>query len=121
MRARTVTVNAVIRRPGAQLAVHIKPPDGIDLQFIYRAALGIYWNPAEELLEDRSSAVESSVASATRLARALREEYGMVLQPSHNVQWKDFNAEEWTQVASALFGHSHPKNTPRPITRPRGI
>ncbi len=106
MSTRAVTVDTVIRRPGGQVAVHVEPPDGIDLQFIYRAALSIYWNPAEELLEDRCSAVESPEASAARMARALREEYGMVLEPSGNVQWKDFSEEEWNQVASALFGRA---------------
>lgn len=48
-------------------------------QFIYRAALGICWIPADALLEDRESAVESSEESAARMAQALREEYGMVL------------------------------------------
>jgi len=104
MSTRTAKVDTVIRRKGGQVAVHVTPPDEIDLQFIYRAALSIYWNPAEALLEDRCSAVESSEASATRMARALREEYGIVLQPSANVQWKDFSGEERSQVASALFG-----------------
>jgi hypothetical protein len=104
MSTRAAKVDTVIRRQAGQVAVHVAPPDGIDLQFIYRAALSIYWNPFEALLEDRCSAVESSEASAVRIARALREEYGMVLQPSDNVQWKGFSAEERSQVASALFG-----------------
>jgi hypothetical protein len=106
MSTRAACVDAVIRRHAGQVAVHVVPPDGIDLQFIYRAALSIYWDPAEALLEDRCIAVESSETSAARIARALREEYGLVLQPSANVQWKDFSAEERKQVASALFGQA---------------
>lgn len=104
MSTRATTVDIVIRRQAGQVAIHVTPPDGIDLQFIYRAALSIYWNPAEALLEDRSSTVDSSESSATRMARALREEYGLVLQPSDNVQWQNFSADEWKNVASALFG-----------------
>lgn len=106
MSTRSATVHAVIRRSGGQVAVHVEPPDRIDLQFIYRAALSIYWNPAEKLLEDLSSAVDSPQTSGARIARALREEYGMVLQPSDNVQWKNFSADECNQVASALFGQA---------------
>jgi hypothetical protein len=106
MSARGVLVYTVIRRQAGQVSVHVTPPDGVDLQFIYRAGLSIYWNPAEALLEDRSGAVESSETSAGRIARALREEYGMPLQPSGTLQWKDFSAEEQAQVASVLFGHA---------------
>lgn len=104
MSRRAVEVDVVIRRQAGHVAVRVTAPDGIDLQFIYRAGLSIYWNPAEALLEDRCSAIESSEASAARMARALREENGMVLQPSDDEQWKDFSAEERAQVASALFG-----------------
>lgn len=100
---RAIAVETVIRRQAGQVAVHVVPPDGMDLQFIYRAALGIYWSPDEALLEDRSSVVESSEASAARIARALREEYGVVLQPLDNLQWKDFSDEERSRVATALF------------------
>lgn len=101
-----VSVEVVIRRHQGQVAVYVIPPAGTDLQFIYRAALSIYWNPAEALLEDRCSAVESSEASAARLARALRAEYGVVLQPSANLQWRDFPEEERSKVAGALFGQA---------------
>ncbi|MEJ2267071.1 MAG: hypothetical protein P8X95_26800 [Anaerolineales bacterium] len=52
-----VVVDTVIRRQAGQVAIHVAPPEGVDLQFIYRAALSIYWNPAEALLEDRSGVV----------------------------------------------------------------
>lgn len=104
MSARAVVVDTVIRRQAGQVAVHVAPPEGVDLQFIYRAALSIYWNPAEALLEDRSDVVESAETSAARIARALREEYGMALQPSGNMRWTGFIDEEQDQVASALFG-----------------
>jgi hypothetical protein len=101
-----VTVRTVVRTHSGQVAVEVAPPAGIDLQFIYRAALSIYWNPGEALLEDRSRAVESTVESAARMARALREEYALALRPSDSVQWKDFSAEERKLVASALFGQA---------------
>lgn len=104
MSVRAVVVDSVSRRQAGQVAVHVAPPEGADLQFIYRAALSIYWNPAEALLEDRSEAVDSAKASAARIARALREEYGMALQPSDTVQWEGFLDGERDQVANALFG-----------------
>jgi hypothetical protein len=100
---RAMVVDTVIRRHAGQVAVHIIPPSGIDLQFIYRAALSIHWDPAEAILEDRCRAVESSAASAARVSRALRDEYGMVLRLLANVQWTGFSADERSQVASALF------------------
>ena len=103
---RIVVVDFVIRRQAGQVAVHVAPPEGVDLQFIYRAALSIYWNPVEALLEDRSEAVDSAKASAARIARALREEYGMTLQPSGNVRWEGFIADDQDQVANALFEHA---------------
>jgi hypothetical protein len=106
MSVRAVVVDNVICRQAGQVAVHVAPPEGVDLQFIYRAALSIYWNPAEALLEDRSDVVESAETSAARIAQALREEYGMALQPSGNMRWTGFIDEEQDQVASALFGYA---------------
>jgi hypothetical protein len=57
MSVQAVVVDTVIRRQAGQVAIHVAPPEGVDLQFIYRAALSIYWNPAEALLEDRSGVV----------------------------------------------------------------
>jgi len=99
-----MVVDAVIRKQAGQVAVHVVPPDGIDLQFIYRAALSIYWNPAEALLEDRGEVGESAKTSGARIARALRDEYGMALQPSDDIRWTGFTDEEHDQVASVLFG-----------------
>ena len=93
----------MIRRPAGQVAVPVVPPGEIDLQFIYRAALGISWNPAEALIVDGSRSVDSPESLAAQIAWALREEYGMALRPSAPVQWQDFDAEERNQVASALF------------------
>lgn len=38
--AEAVTVDTVIRRQAGQLAIHVLAPEGIDLQFIYRAGCG---------------------------------------------------------------------------------
>jgi hypothetical protein len=98
-----VTVDTVIRRQAGQIVIHVLAPEGIDLQFIYRAGLGIYWNSSLALLEDHSETVESAVTSASRMARALREEYGIVFKPSGDVQWIAFDADEQNQVAGILF------------------
>ncbi len=98
-----MTVDTVIRGQAGQLAIHVLAPEGIDLQFIYRAGLGIYWNSSLALLEDHSEMVESAVTSASRMARALREEYGIVFKPSSDVQWIAFGADEQNRVARILF------------------
>jgi hypothetical protein len=99
-------VDAVICGQLGQVAVHVLVPAGIDLQFIYRAALGVYWNAAEALLEARSNAVESTASAAARMAHALREEYGMVLQPSDDVRWSGFSGGGQADVETALFGRA---------------
>lgn len=71
-------VDTAFRRRAGQIAGQVEPPDGIDLQFIYRAASSIYWSQVEALLVDLGSAVESSESFAARLARVLREELGVV-------------------------------------------
>ena len=101
-----IVVDTVIRRLAGQVAVHVATAQGIDLQFIYRAALGIYWDPVEALLEDRSEAVDSAQTSAARIARALREEYGISLQASGNVRWEGFIADDRDQVAQTLFAQA---------------
>ena len=70
------------------------------------AGLSVYWCPAEALLEDRGSTMESPDSSSGRIARALREEYGMVLQPLGNMQWIGVSAEEQVRIAAALFDRS---------------
>jgi hypothetical protein len=104
MHVQSLVVDSVIRRQAGRVAVRVVQPEGVDLQFIYRAALSIYWNPAEGLLEDRCEAVDSAVASAARIARALREEYGMALNPSGTMRWEGFIDDEQDQVADVLFG-----------------
>jgi hypothetical protein len=103
MGVRVLVVEAVSRRSGGQVAVRVAPPESGDLQFIYRAGLSIYWNPAESLLEDRSDVVASAEGSAARIAKALREEYGMALQPSGEMLWTGVIDEERDRVAVALF------------------
>lgn len=104
MNTRYLTVDTVIRRTPGQVAVRVVPPAGLDLQYIYRAAMCIYWEPAQSLLEDRSDVVAGPHTSAARIARALLEEYGIALQPTINIQWHGFTDEEQAHVASILFG-----------------
>ena len=106
MNAEALRVSAVIRRSTGRIAVRVEPPRDIDLQFIYRAGLSVYWCPAEALLEDRGSTVESPESSSGRIARALREEYGLALQPSGDVHWSGISAEEKDRIAAALFDRS---------------
>lgn len=104
MNLRTAFVDGVLLRDGGQVAVHVIPPEDVDLQFIYRAGLSIYWNPNEGLLEDRTDTVESAIASAARIARAMREEYGLALQASAKVHWQGIDDDARDQVATVLFG-----------------
>ena len=106
MDAEALRISAVIKRSTGRIAVRVEPPREIDLQFIYRAGLSVYWCPAEALLEDRGSTMESPDSSSGRIARALREEYGMVLKPLGNMQWIGVSAEEQDRIAAALFGRS---------------
>ncbi len=106
MDGEALRVSAVIKRSTGRIAVRVEPRKGIDLQFIYRAGLSVYWCSAEALLEDRGSTVESSESSSGRIARALREEYGMALQPLGDVQWSGVSAEEQDRIAAALFDRS---------------
>lgn len=103
-RQSTVWIDRVLRKEGGQVAVHVLPSEDVDLQFVYRAGLSIYWNPAERLIEDRAGVVESSMTSAARIARAIREELGATLQASTEVRWEGFDDGIREQVAVALFG-----------------
>ena len=101
MSVQAAVVDTAIRKEAGQVAIHVAPPEGVDFQFIYRVALGIYWNPAEALLEDRSDVVESAETSAARIARALREEYRVVLEPSGTMRWKS-----WRRISTRARSQS---------------
>jgi hypothetical protein len=87
-----MTVERVEMVEPCNLFLQVKPIEGLDLQFIYRAALSIYWNPDQMRLEDRSSSEESLSASFIRIARALRNVYGLELRPSEDVKWDEVPA-----------------------------
>lgn len=97
-------VDVVLLKDSTRVAVHVMASGGVDLQCIYRAALWIYWNPEAGLLEDRHHSAPSAVNSATRIARAMREEYGLALQPSAELRWEGFDDRSTDEVAAALFG-----------------
>ena len=96
-------VEAVSRQDPGRVFLQVVVPEALDLQHIYRAALSIYWEPAAQELQDRYLDERSSLASAERMARALREEYGIVLKPSPGMLWIGFDEETRAEVASALF------------------
>ena len=95
-------VHQVTKLEGGRLALRVVPPKGIDLQFIYRAALSIYWDPEEMQLEDRSESEVSFVSSASRIARALHEEYGLGLTPAADLLWS-VDVDTIAEIACALF------------------
>jgi hypothetical protein len=88
MSDRAVTVRAIVATGSGRVAIKVEPPRGIDLQYIYRAAQSVYWDPISSQLEDRSEGQESPVASARRICEALLGEYRLALQPAPDIAWQ---------------------------------
>lgn len=97
-----MTVEQVTKLEAGRLALRVVPPEGMDLQFTYRAALSIYWNPDKMQLEDRSESEVSFTSSASRIARALREEYRLHLIPAADLLWS-VDVDMTGEIACALF------------------
>ncbi len=88
MTSENLLVDKVSHLRGSQLALQVSPPKGTDLQFVYRAAMSVYWDPGTRSLEDRFDCETSLVASFKRMARALESEYGLLLVPSPSLVWQ---------------------------------
>jgi hypothetical protein len=84
----SLPVVSIQRIAGGRLALQLVVPDDLDLQFIYRAALSIYWNPACLQLEDLYEAETSVRASFQRIAGALKSEYGLTLERGPHLRWE---------------------------------
>jgi len=103
MSCQEIVVEAVTKQEPGRVFLQVIQPTGVDLQFIYRAALSIYWDPVETELQDRYQAESSPLASAGRIARTVREEYGMSLAPSPHLRYSGFDEATRARVAEALF------------------
>ena len=106
MTSRRITVNRVTRLEAGRLALQVVPPKGLDLQFIYRAGMSVYWDPKRMQLEDRTKSEVSATLSASRIARALHEEYGLSLRPASGLAWCGIDADRTGEIASLLFNFS---------------
>jgi len=98
----TLTVECVRRIAAGRLAVQVDPPDGLDLQFIYRAALSIYWNAAHSQLEDQFEAESSITASFQRIAGALKSEYGLTVRRGPRMRWDGLSGAEQSVIEGLL-------------------
>jgi hypothetical protein len=85
-----------------RVAVLVDPPDGLDLQYIYRAALSVYWNPAKRRLEDRYAREDSPASSYRRIARALEDEYGLRLRADPHLRWIDVAEDVQREIECEL-------------------
>lgn len=96
-------IAARIERAGQdRVSVIVEAPDDMDLQFIYRAALFVYWVPSESRLEDRNERETSPVQSFERIARALADEYGMTLRAGPNLAWKGLEDADRAAIETML-------------------
>ena len=98
-----IVVEAVTRQEPGRVSLRVVPPQGIDLQFIYRAGKFVYWDPGARELQDRSTTEASPSSSARRIAQALQEELGSSLKPSVDIQWRGVDEDTRAAVAEALF------------------
>jgi hypothetical protein len=103
MNQKYIIVKGVFRRKNGALALKVVSPEGVDLQFVYRAAISIYLNPSDMLLEDRCEIEVSPIASSQRITRALKQEYGMYLRPSPDITWEGIGEDTRRQVEKKLF------------------
>jgi hypothetical protein len=71
-----------------RVAIIVDPPADLDLQFINREALSVYWNSAESRVEDRYMREDSHVASFRRIASALLDEYGLIMRHLPEMRWE---------------------------------
>jgi hypothetical protein len=99
---RKLTTLAVLAIDKGRVAVRVAPPQGLDLQYIYRAALSVYWDPNSGQLEDRYEREESQAASVERISRALRAEYGLMLQPATGIRWEGIESHTRREIEDAL-------------------
>ncbi len=79
---------AVVSIDGGRIAVRVDPPPGVDLHWIYRAAISVHWNPEAQQLENQCRRENSQLASFDRISRAAREELGFQLQASSGTEWR---------------------------------
>lgn len=98
----TLTALAVLSIEKGRVAVRVDPPQGLDLQHIYRAALSVSWDPDTSQLEDRYEREESQATSLERICRALRDEYGLLLQPAPGLHWEGIEAPTRREIENAL-------------------
>ncbi len=92
MKQCSMDVQRVIPFGAGAVAVVVNAPGDLDLQFIYRAARFVYWNPEESRLEDRCEHEASQVASFSRIAGAVRDEYGLGLRLHAGTRWDGIDA-----------------------------
>lgn len=95
MTLENLTVERIYYLKGSQLALQVVPTTAEGhYQFIYRAALSIYWNPETRSFEDHYERETSPLASFQRMARALEGELGLRLIPSPDLIWDEVQAED---------------------------
>jgi hypothetical protein len=93
MKHPSMDVHRVMPFCAGGVAVAVDAPGDLDLQFIYRAARFVYWNPEQSRLEDRCEHEVSQVASFSRIAAALRDEYGVGLRLHAGTRWDGIDAD----------------------------
>jgi hypothetical protein len=93
MKQSSMDVRRVMPFGAGAVAVAVDAPGDLDLQFVYRAASFVHWNPEKSRLEDRCEHQASQVASFRRIAGAVRDEYGLGLRLHAGTRWDGIDAD----------------------------
>lgn len=100
----SVLVDRVVRSDQLPLALHVTAPSGVDLQFIYRAAMHVHWDSESSCLVDRFDGESSTSARFRRVARAVKCEYGLSLRASSGIVWEGVGSADRSDIEGQLAG-----------------
>lgn len=97
-----LSVQSLVSIGNGRLAAVVDGSSDPYLQFVYRAGLGIYWNPDLRRFEDRIGHETTHLESCQRIARAVREELGIALRLGSATRWEGIQSEERAAVRAVL-------------------
>lgn len=101
-RTKQIAVHALVATGNGHVAVVVDGSNETGLQFVYRAGLGIYWNPDSSRFEDRIWHETTHLESCQRIARAVGGELGLSLCVIPATRWEGIPSEERAAIREVL-------------------